>query len=300
MAAGVETGTLTGASAQAADARISPIARPDDHAGHRLNLLWLRTVVCISMFVARSREAKVAPQLAAFRLRETGISVGSAIESGRSSRPATVRFGTNRAFSTSSGHRDRVRACQTPQPPSSIDVGRVPPVAREIALGVAYWLVFLLVLEPDNVSRALAVGKGPSWSLEILRIVTASLLGACTAPFLFWLGDRFPVQGKAWRQNAGIQAGTAILLSAFLIVISCVLADWMLPSEHRPFLTALREVFVSNWLLLSFCIAGFIAIVHAIRFFHQLRDHELADAMKPDAVGFLRRFPSGPGARSPS
>jgi|SRR5271154_4766271 len=172
-----------------------------------------------------------------------------------------------------------------------IDVGRVPPVVRELGLGVAYWLVFLLVLEPDNVSRALAVGEGPSWSLEILRIMTASLLGACTAPFLFWLGDRFPVQGKAWRQNAAVQAGTAMLLSALLIVISCVLADRMLPSEHRLFLTALREVFVSNWLLLSFCIAGFIAIVHAIRFFRQLRDHELADAMKPDAVGFLMQVP---------
>jgi hypothetical protein len=172
-----------------------------------------------------------------------------------------------------------------------IDVGRVPPVAREIGLGIGYWLAFLLVLEPDNVVRALAAGSGPSWSLEILRIVMASLLGASTAPFLFWLGGRFPVQGKAWRQNAAVQAGTAILLSALLIGISCVLAYWLLPSEHRPFLTALREEFVSNWLLLSFCIAGFIAIVHAIRFFHQLRDHELADALKADAVGFLTQVP---------
>ena len=44
------------------------------------------------------------------------------------------------------------------------DVGRLPPVMREFGLGVVYWCVFLLVLEPGNLLRALRAGAGPSWS----------------------------------------------------------------------------------------------------------------------------------------
>ena len=35
--------------------------------------------------------------------------------------------------------------------------------------------------------------------------------------------------------------GAALLLSALLIVVSCVLADWLLANEHRPFRKALLQ-----------------------------------------------------------
>jgi LytTr DNA-binding domain len=176
-------------------------------------------------------------------------------------------------------------------PMKLLEIGRVPPVMREIGLGIVYWLVFLLVLEPDNVLRALQAGHGPGIGEEAVRIIGASLLGASSAPLLFALVGRFPVQGKTCWRNAAILAGTCFLLSTALIVASCVLADWILTSEHRPFLKALREVFVANFLLLGFCIAGFMAIIHALRFFRQLRDHELAAAMEAASNGFMTQIP---------
>ena len=76
------------------------------------------------------------------------------------------------------------------------DVGRLPPIMRELGLGVVYWLAFLLVLEPGNLLRAIRAGAELNWSLEVVRIMGASLLGALSAPLLFALVRRFPVEGN--------------------------------------------------------------------------------------------------------
>jgi DNA-binding LytR/AlgR family response regulator len=171
------------------------------------------------------------------------------------------------------------------------DVGRLPPVVREFGLGVVFWFAFLLVLEPDNLLRAFRAGNGPTWSQETFRILIASLLAACTAPALFALVRRFPVEGKAWWRRAAILAAGAAALSAALILVSCVLADLFLATEHRPFVSALEAQLASNWLLLAFAIACFAAIIHAMQFFAKFRAYELAAAAIENAPGYMSQIP---------
>jgi len=160
---------------------------------------------------------------------------------------------------------------------------RAAALAREIALGFLYWLAFLLVLEPDNVVRILhAHASGFSWGEEVLRIGGASLLGALATPLVLAMVRRFPIEGPRWWRAVLVEAAGSAGLAALLVFISCVLAAWVLPSERRPFLVALEDVFVSNWLLLVYCIAGLVAIAHALRFFREAQDgrraHEAAVA----------------------
>jgi hypothetical protein len=171
------------------------------------------------------------------------------------------------------------------------DVGRLPPVMREFGLGVVYWLAFLLVLEPGKLLRAIQAGSGPNWSHEVFRIICASMLGACSAPLLFALVRRFPVAGTTWWRNAAIEAASCALISAALIAISSVLAYWLLTSDNPSFVGGFVREFVSNWLLLSFCIAGFLGIAHALRFFSQLTAYELAAAAIADAPGYVTQIP---------
>jgi hypothetical protein len=165
----------------------------------------------------------------------------------------------------------------------TIDEGRALSLGREVGLGFVYWLVFLLVLEPDNILRIVQAGGSTfTWGEELLRILGACLLGAAATPLVLAMVRRFPIEGARWERNAGIQAAGGAAIAAGLVFISCVLADWMLPSEHRPFLVALGEELVSNWSLLVFCLAGLVAIAHAVRFFREAQDgkraHEAAVA----------------------
>jgi two-component system LytT family response regulator len=170
-------------------------------------------------------------------------------------------------------------------------VGRLPPVVGEFGIGAVYWFVFLIVLEPDNLLRALRAGSGPSLSHEVVRIVGASLLGGCTGPLLFALVRRFPIAGKLWWRHAAIQAASSALVSAALIAVSTVLAYWFLPTENGSLAGGFAREFISNWLLLAFCVAGFLAIAHALRFFSQLTAYELAAAAIANAPGYVTQIP---------
>jgi hypothetical protein len=101
------------------------------------------------------------------------------------------------------------------------------------------------------------------------RILGASLLGAAATPLLLDLVRRFPVEGLHWRQRVLLHAVADVAIAAGLIFVSCVLADWFLPAEHRPFGLALREELVANGPLVAFCVAAFTALVHAVRFFER-------------------------------
>jgi hypothetical protein len=171
------------------------------------------------------------------------------------------------------------------------DVGQLPPVVRELALGIVYWFAFLLVLEPGNLMRAIRAGSELSWSLEVSRIMAASVLGALSAPLLFALVRRWPVEGKSRWRNATVQAASCALISASLIAVSTVLAHWFLVREHRPLAGEFVGNFASNWLLLVFCLAGFLAIVHALGFFGRMRAYELAAAAIADAPGYMTQIP---------
>jgi two-component system, LytTR family, response regulator len=148
---------------------------------------------------------------------------------------------------------------------------RLPAFAREIGFGFLYWLAFLLVLEPDNVLRMMQIGGGPGWGEEVARIAVASLLGGLASPLLFALVRNYPIEGTAIWRHAAIETAASVLISSLLIFVSCVLADWFMPSEHRPFLTALRDELIANWAPVLFSVAGFLAVAHAVRFVRELQ-----------------------------
>ena len=134
---------------------------------------------------------------------------------------------------------------------------------RPLLWGFCYWLVFLLVLEPDNVLRAVTIGEPLLWPAVVVRILGAAALGASATPVLLLLVRRYPVEGTGWMRRLGIQICGSAVISAVLIFISCIIADWFLASEHRPFMRALPEELQANWTLLTFAIGGLLALLRA-------------------------------------
>jgi hypothetical protein len=144
------------------------------------------------------------------------------------------------------------------QPSQFDDLSGARRAAGTWAVGFAYWLAFLLVLEPGNVSRAMG---GLSLSHEMARIAAAALMGSSVTPLILASVRRFPVEGPSVWRNAGIQLAVSLALGAGLMVISCFVAELMF-GQQRPFVSALRREFENNWLLVSFCIATFAGFCH--------------------------------------
>ena len=142
---------------------------------------------------------------------------------------------------------------------------RLPAIGREIGFGFLYWLVFLITLEPGNVARAAAAGAPLDWDQEVLRILGASLLGAFATPVVAALMRRFPIEGHAVRRHLAVHGLGAASLAFSLIAMSCLLAPMTQVGDARPFMAALPEHLIANWLLLTFSIAGLTAILHATR-----------------------------------
>jgi hypothetical protein len=135
---------------------------------------------------------------------------------------------------------------------------------RSIGCAFAYWLVFLLALEPGNVLHASSMGHALDFDAEALRIGGAALLGCSTAPLVLALSRRFPISGtRDWRSIA-IHAAGAAVLSFALIVVSCVLAAWVLMGKLVPAAAEIRNQLAGNWLLLTFALCAFAVISNAV------------------------------------
>jgi hypothetical protein len=146
-----------------------------------------------------------------------------------------------------------------------------PPRVCEYLYGFLYWLAFLLVLEPDNVFRAIRAGHPLAFDHEALRIGCAALVGAGVTPLVLILTRRFPVLGPGrWSQRLAHAVGIAGLAFG-LIVISCFLAAWVFENKLLPSLAELYDQIVCNWLLLVYAVFAFSAIAHAIRVFDRAR-----------------------------
>src|SRR5689334_21044505 len=91
--------------------------------------------------------------------------------------------------------------------------------ARACLVGYAYWVVFLLVLEPGNLFN----GREHAFGEEFLRISLAALLGCSISPLVLAGVLRFPVEGARAGRNAALQLAGILLTSAVLIALSCVL-----------------------------------------------------------------------------
>ncbi|MBL8514650.1 MAG: LytTR family transcriptional regulator [Betaproteobacteria bacterium] len=138
-----------------------------------------------------------------------------------------------------------------------------PKLARTFGSGFVYWIAFLLVLLPDNLSRASRAGLDISLIHEALRIGGAAALGAAVAPLVIALDQRFPLTTqRAWR-HAAIHLAVALLLAVFLVLVSCLLAAWAFEGRMLPSAQTLRAHLASNWALLAFAIGGLDIVLHA-------------------------------------
>ncbi len=156
--------------------------------------------------------------------------------------------------------------------PSGLNGAQIPLArvwGQDIAFGLFIWVAFLLALEPGNVARAIDAGGGLAWDEEIVRILGASLLGALSTPLVMGLIRRFPIERRNLWRHLSIQALGCASIALGLIVVSCVLAEWLKIGDSRPVLVALPDEIASNWLLLIFCIGAMSAIAHAVYFFRR-------------------------------
>lgn len=133
---------------------------------------------------------------------------------------------------------------------------------RAIALCFVYWSAFLLVLEPGNIGNVLSVGLTPRWGREAQRICGGGLLGATTAPLLFWLVQRIRVRGAARWRNAALHLAINAALAAGLIIVAHFMALWLLDHSASLSLTGLPGELAANELLLIFCLSVWTTLVH--------------------------------------
>lgn len=165
---------------------------------------------------------------------------------------------------------------------------RLPAIGREVSFGFLYWLVFLIALEPGNVARAAAAGAPLAWDQEVLRILGASVLGAFATPVVAALMRRFPMEGAAARRHLAVHGAGAAVLAFSLIAVSCLLAPLAQLGDTRPFLAALPEHLMANWLLLAFSIAGLAALLHTAHVRHADRAQAVTDAATQARPAYLR------------
>jgi len=141
---------------------------------------------------------------------------------------------------------------------------KLPDWLRSCGCAFAYWIVFLLALEPGNILHARSMGHVLAFDREALRIGVAALLGCSTAPLLVALNRRYPVLDRQKTRSLAIHAAGAASLSCVLILISCLLAAWILMGKPLPTVPEIRSQLAANWLLLTFALGAFTVLSHAM------------------------------------
>jgi hypothetical protein len=155
-------------------------------------------------------------------------------------------------------------------------------LARELALGFAYWLAFLIILQPGNVFNAAKADIPLPFFQELLRIGGAGLLGAAITPLLLRLTRRFPVEGSRRWRHALIHAISIVSLSLALIFIAHLLAGWLLTGRDPRLEGSLDRQMVANAPLLILCMAAFVAAAHAFIFWRRAEQESLSLARVRD------------------
>lgn len=131
--------------------------------------------------------------------------------------------------------------------------------------GFLFWVAFLLVLEPDNVVRAVRAGYALSLDHELLRILGAACIGALATPLVLAVTRHRPVAGSHWWRNALWHGLTIAGLAFALIVSSCFAAAWGFGHRLVPPVAYVVQELISNWTLLLFALSCLTAIAHAVR-----------------------------------
>lgn len=124
-----------------------------------------------------------------------------------------------------------------------------------IALGFAYWLALVCALEPGNLAGA---STPPPLLREVTRLLAAGALGAAATPAILALAGAG--QGQ-WKPDWVARALGVLGLAFVLIVISCVLAAWLLEQRLAPSLAEVRQQLAANFVLLVFGLSAFLGFV---------------------------------------
>jgi hypothetical protein len=131
--------------------------------------------------------------------------------------------------------------------------------------GFLFWIAFLLVLEPDNVMRAIHAGYALTLNHELVRIIGAACVGGAATPLVLYMTRRYPVEGAQRWRNASIHVLAITGLAFALIVTSCFAAAWAFDHRPLPPLTGVMQELISNGTLLLFALACLTAIAHVVR-----------------------------------
>jgi len=136
---------------------------------------------------------------------------------------------------------------------------------QDAALGFAYWLALVLVLEPGNVARAFESGGQLPVGDEILRLLGAACVGSAATLGVFALVRRYPVEsGDALRRTLFHVLADAALAAA-MIVVAGILAALFLNEDRRPLPVAIPSQLAVDGPILFFCLVILTVIAHAIR-----------------------------------
>jgi DNA-binding LytR/AlgR family response regulator len=139
---------------------------------------------------------------------------------------------------------------------------RFPPWLKKGGYGFAYWVLFLLVLEPGNAMRAARAGHALALHHEVARITAAAILGTLVTPVLLFLTGRFPLWGARRWQYALVHTGTSAAMAFGLIAVSCFVAVWTFDGKLWPTLAAVHDQLVGNWLLLTYALLALTGLLH--------------------------------------
>ena len=141
---------------------------------------------------------------------------------------------------------------------------RTRPQLSGTGLGFLFWTTFLIALEPDAISRSLNGGSILTLGGETARIIGAGLLGAAASPATALLVVRYPIAEGRLVRRAALHFGGALILALALVVIAHGLA-WIFLGGQPCTPASLGRDVASNWLLLTFCVAAFDGLLHALR-----------------------------------
>lgn len=160
------------------------------------------------------------------------------------------------------------------------------PWLRQGLFGFAYWLAFLIVLEPGNLLRAAEAGAHLGAMHEALRMLGAALVGALVTPSLLWWSERFPLAGpRRWRHLL-IQALSVGGVALGMIVASCFLAAW---AFYRSWLPSIHELYwqvTDNWVLLAYALGTQLAAARLLAARHAAAA-DAPTAQRPATAGPL-------------
>jgi DNA-binding LytR/AlgR family response regulator len=130
-------------------------------------------------------------------------------------------------------------------------------LVQQLAIGFAFWLMFLLILQSGNAARAATVSIGE----EAVRIVAASALGSLTALLLVPFSARYPLRGPHWAFHLIGYAAIGGAIAVGLVLLAWVAAPWVLSPDNPRLSAPLAVQLAADAPLLTFAMLGFALLL---------------------------------------